>query len=127
VPDTLPCHFSAEGFDLREGRGAAAGSGGMERKAGSGEAEALKRLETLRPRHQRLVTERIRAEADVERLAAELEAARARARAELGTDDEDALRRMIAEAQAENARAVEDFAAQIQAIDARLRRLAQEG
>lgn len=99
----------------------------MDRKGTGSEAEALKRLEALRPRHRRLVEERIRAEGDVERLAAELEAAKAQARAELGTDDEDALRRLIAQAEAENARAVEDFGAQIQAIDARLRRLAEEG
>ena len=96
------------------------------KREGPGEAEALKRLEALRPRYERLRTERIRAEAEVERLAAELDAARARARDELGTDDEAALAAMIAAAEAENARAVDDFAAQVRAVDARLARLAED-
>lgn len=92
-------------------------------KAPGGEAEALRRLEALRPRYEQLRTERIRAEGDVERLAAELEAARAEAREELGTDEEAAIRAMIAEAEAAHERAVTEFAEQVQAIDARLARL----
>lgn len=90
-----------------------------------GEAEALRRLEALRPRYEQLRTERIRAEGDVERLAAELDAARAEARDELGTDDEATIRAMIAEAEAAHAEAVAEFAERVQAIDARLARLAK--
>ena len=88
-----------------------------------GEAEALRRLEALRPRYEQLRTERIRAEGDVERLSAELDVARAEAREELGTDDEAAIRAMIAEAEGAHARAVDEFAERIRAIDARLARL----
>ena len=95
----------------------------MNRAKAGGEAEALRRLEALRPRYEQLRTERIRAEGDVERLAAELDAARAEARDELGTDDEAAIRAMIAEAEAVHARAVSEFAERVQAIDARLARL----
>ncbi len=65
--------------------------------------EALRRLEALQPAYERLRADRIRAESDVERLTAELAAARAQAREELGTDDEAEIRRMIEEARAENA------------------------
>ena len=97
----------------------------MTRGKADGETEALRRLEALRPRYEQLRTERIRAEGEVERLTAELEAARAEAREELGTDDEAAIRAMIAEAEAEHARAVAAFAEKVQAIDARLARLAK--
>ena len=91
----------------------------------AGDAEALRRLEALRPRYEQLRVERIRAEGEVERLGAELEAARADARDELGTDDEAAIRAMIAEADAAHARAVAAFADRVQAIDARLAKLAK--
>ncbi|WP_245442923.1 hypothetical protein [Methylobacterium terrae] len=88
---------------------------------GSGsDVEALKRLEALQPAYERLRADRIRAESDVERLTAELAAARAQAREELGTDDEAEIRRMIEEARAENARRVEDFAQALRAVQDRL-------
>lgn len=87
------------------------------------DADNLKRLETLRPEFERLRTERIRAEGEIQRLTRELDAARELARAELGTDDEAAIRAMIEEARARNAAMVEDFAAALDAIDARLSEL----
>jgi hypothetical protein len=86
----------------------------------SPEAEALRRLEALQPAYERLRADRIRAESDVERLTAELAAARAQAREELGTDDETEIRRMIEEARAENARRVEAFAQALRAVQDRL-------
>lgn len=92
--------------------------------AGSREAgpdvEALRRLEALQPAYERLRADRIRAESDVERLTAELAAARAQAREELGTDDEAEIRRMIEEARAENARRVEAFAQALRGVQDRL-------
>ncbi|ACA20553.1 hypothetical protein M446_6287 [Methylobacterium sp. 4-46] len=92
----------------------------MERSRTSQETEALRRLEALRPAYERLRADRIRAEGDVERLSAELEAARAQAREELGTDDEAAIRAMIEEVRAENARRVEAFAQALRAVQAEL-------
>ncbi|KMO20944.1 hypothetical protein [Methylobacterium platani] len=89
------------------------------RETGS-DVEALKRLEALQPAFERLRADRIRAESDVERLTAELAAARAQAREELGTDDEAEIHRMIEEARAENARRVEDFAQALRAVQDRL-------
>lgn len=86
----------------------------------SPDLEALRRLEALQPAYERLRADRIRAESDVERLTAELAAARAQAREELGTDDEAEIRRMIEEARAENARRVEAFAQSLRAVQARL-------
>jgi hypothetical protein len=84
------------------------------------DVEALRRLEALQPAYERLRADRIRAESDVERLTAELAAARAQAREELGTDDEAEIRRMIEEARAENARRVEAFAQSLRAVQDRL-------
>ncbi|WP_407527215.1 hypothetical protein [Methylobacterium oryzisoli] len=98
----------------------------MDRSRTSQEAEALKRLEALRPAYERLRADRIRAESDVERLTAELEAARAQAREELGTDDEAAIRAMIEAARAENARAVEAFAQGLREVQERLDRLSDK-
>ncbi|MGY2050869.1 hypothetical protein [Methylobacterium sp. JK268] len=91
----------------------------------SQESEALRRLEGLRPEYERLRAERIRAESDVERLSAELEAARAQAREELGTDDEAAILRMIEETRSENARRVEAFARALRDVEERLAGLAE--
>ena len=89
--------------------------------------DTARRLDELRPAYERLTAARIRAEGEVERLAAELEAARHLAREELGTDDEGEIARLIEAARAENAAAVEAFAAELQAIDARLGRLGEDG
>ncbi|TGE01194.1 hypothetical protein [Methylobacterium nonmethylotrophicum] len=84
------------------------------------DVEALRRLEALQPAYERLRADRIRAESDVERLTAELAAARAQAREELGTDDEAEIRRMIEEARADNALRVEAFAQALRAVQDRL-------
>ena len=84
-------------------------------------SENLKLLDQLRPSFEKLRTERIRADSEIERLEAELEAARALAREELGTDDEDEIRRMVEAMEAENSALVEAFAATLRGIEARLK------
>ena len=92
-----------------------------------GEADTLRQLEELRPAYERLRTEAIRAEGDIERLTAELDAARAAARDVLGTDDEAEIARLIAEAKAGNAARVEAFAALVRGLEGELARLESEG
>ena len=87
------------------------------------EADNLRRLEEMRATYDRLRTERIRAEGEVERLSLELERARASAKALFGTDDQEEIAGLIAEARARNTERVAAFAAQIQDIEARLQRL----
>ncbi len=83
-------------------------------------ADPLKRLEEMRASFERLRTERIRAEGEIERLSRELEAAEAEARAAFGTTDEVAIRRSLDAARAENAALVEDFADRLRRIGRRL-------
>jgi len=90
------------------------------------DSDNLKRLEALRPAFERLRTERILAEGEIERLTKELEAARQLALQELGTDDEAEIARMIAAARDRNTAMVEEFATLIRDIDARLQRLGTE-
>lgn len=89
-------------------------------------ADGLSRLDELRPVFERLKAERIRAESEVERLTRELDAARRSAREAFGTDDEEEIRRMVADAEARNAAAIDDFAAALRAIEERLARLRDE-
>lgn len=91
------------------------------------DADTLRRLEELRAAHDRLRTERIRAEGDVERLTREWDAARAEARAAFGTDDEAALQARIEDLRARNAREVDAFAEKLRAIEARLGELGAIG
>ncbi len=91
-----------------------------------GDADTLKQLEELRPAYERLRTEAIRAESDIERLTAELDAARRAAREALGTDDEAEIARLIAAAKAENAARVEAFATLVRGLEARLAQLESE-
>jgi predicted nucleic acid-binding Zn-ribbon protein len=91
------------------------------------EADTLRQLEELRPAYERLRREAIRAEGDIERLTAELEAARAAAREALGTDHEAEIARLIAVAKAENAARVEAFAALVRGLEGELARLESEG
>lgn len=84
------------------------------------DSESLGRLEDLRPVFERLKADRIRAESDIERLTRELDEARRLARQELGTDDEDEIRRMIAAAEAETEAAVAAFSAALEAVAAKL-------
>ena len=90
------------------------------------DSENLQRLEELRPLYEALKAERIWAESDIARLARELDAAREAARAQLGTDDEDEIRRMIEAARARNTEAVEAFAALLDGIAARLAPVAED-
>ena len=91
------------------------------------EADTLRQLEELRPAYERLRREAIRAEGDIERLTAELEAARAAAREALGTDDEAEIARLVATAKAENAARVEAFGDLVRGLEARLAKLEGEG
>jgi hypothetical protein len=91
------------------------------------EADTLRQLEELRPAYERLRTEAIRAEGDIERLSAELDAARAAARAALGTDDEAEIARLIADARAENTARVEAFGTLVRGLEERLAKLEREG
>jgi hypothetical protein len=84
------------------------------------EPDDLKRLDALRPAFERLKAERILAEGEIERLRRELEAARAEARAAIGTDDLDEIRLRIEAARARNAALIDAFAAEVRAIEARL-------
>ncbi len=90
------------------------------------DSENLQRLEELRPLYEALKAERIRAESDIERLTRELDEARQSALEQLGTDDEDEIRRMIEAARARNTEAVEAFAAMLRGIAARLEPMAED-
>jgi phage shock protein A len=83
----------------------------------------LRRLEELRATYERLRTERIRAESEVERLTAELERMREQARAAFGADDEGEIARLVEAARARNDALVSEFAALIAALEARLQSL----
>jgi hypothetical protein len=80
----------------------------------------------MRAAYDRLRTERIRAEGEVERLGRELEQARAEARAAFGTDDEGEIEALIDAARARNAALVDEFASLLRGIEARLRELAED-
>jgi hypothetical protein len=90
------------------------------------ETDQLRRLEEMRKTFDRLRAERIRAEGEVERLTRELEEARALALSELGTDDEAAIRDLIEEAQARNAKLTEEFGVALREVEARLKQLGDE-
>ncbi|WP_262268058.1 hypothetical protein [Microvirga yunnanensis] len=90
------------------------------------ETDQLRRLEEMRKTFDRLRAERIRAEGEVERLARELEEARALALSEFGTDDEGQLQGLIEDAQARNAKLAEEFAAALREVETRLKQLGDE-
>jgi len=90
------------------------------------ESDSLRRLEELRKTFDRLRADRIRAEGEVERLARDLDEAKALARAELGTDDEAEIRSLIEAAVTQNAQLVEEFAAALRNVETRLRQLGEE-
>lgn len=90
------------------------------------ESDSLRRLEDLRKTFDKLRAERIRAEGEVERLARDLEEARQLAKAELGTDDDAEIQRLIEHALAENARMVEEFGVSLREVETRLRQLGDE-
>ena len=90
------------------------------------DADHLRRLEDMRAAYDRLRTERIRAEGEAERLGRELEQARAEARAAFGTDDEGEIEALIDAARARNAALVDEFAALLRGVEARLRELVED-
>ncbi|WP_134499851.1 hypothetical protein [Microvirga pakistanensis] len=90
------------------------------------ESDSLRRLETLRKTFDKLRADRIRAEGEVERLARDLDEAKALARAELGTDDEVEIRALIEAATAQNAKLVDEFDAALRDVETSLRRLGDE-
>ena len=92
----------------------------MSAKTARSGGDSLKLLDELRPAFERLRTERIRAEGEIERLSRELDAAEAEARAAFGTDDEADIRRLVDAVRAENAALVEDFAERLRRIGRRL-------
>jgi len=90
------------------------------------ETDQLRRLEEMRKTFDRLRAERIRAEGEVERLARDLEEARALALSELGTDDEGQIQALIEDAQAKNAKRAEEFSQALREVEARLKQLGDE-
>jgi hypothetical protein len=90
------------------------------------ESDNLKRLEEMRSTFDKLRSERIRAEGEVDRLTRELEHARELAKAEFGTDDEAEIQRLIETALAQNARLVEEFGAALRDVEVRLKQLGGE-
>jgi DNA-binding ferritin-like protein len=90
------------------------------------ETDQLRRLEEMRKTFDKLRSERIRAEGEVERLTRELEEAQELARVELGTDDEATIQSMIEDAQALNAKLAEEFSGALREVEARLRQLGDE-
>ncbi len=90
------------------------------------ETDNLRRLEEMRATFDKLRAERIRAEGEVERLARELEEAQSLAKAELGTDDEVEIQRLIETALAQNAKLIEEFGSALRDVEARLRQLGDE-
>ncbi|MCG7394820.1 hypothetical protein MHY87_18125 [Microvirga sp. ACRRW] len=90
------------------------------------ESDSLRRLEDMRKTFDKLRAERIRAEGEMERLARDLNEAKALAKAELGTDDETEIRNLIEAAAAQNAKLVEEFGAALRDVEMRLKQLGEE-
>jgi hypothetical protein len=90
------------------------------------ESDNLRRLEEMRAAFDKLRAERIRAEGEVERLTRELEEARVLAKAELGTDDDAEIRRLIETALTENAKLIAEFGDALRDVETRLRQLGDE-
>ena len=86
-------------------------------------ADNLCRLEEMRATYERLRTERIRAETEVDRLAADLALVRESARTAFGTDDEGEIGQLIEAARARNAELVAQFETLVRDLDARLKAL----
>ena len=90
------------------------------------ETDQLRRLEEMRKAFDKIRSERIRAEGEVERLSRELEEARALALSELGTDDAAEIQKLIEEAQARNAKLAEEFGTALRDVETRLKQLGDE-
>jgi predicted RNase H-like nuclease (RuvC/YqgF family) len=93
---------------------------------GRPDTDNIRRIEQMRTTFDRLRTERIRAESEVERLERELEQAREAARAAFGTDDEHEIGRAVEAARAKNTQLVEEFGSLLRDIESRLRALGDQ-
>jgi|1185.fasta_scaffold228687_2 hypothetical protein len=93
---------------------------------GRPDTDNIRRIEQMRATYDRLRTERIRAESDVERLERELAQAREAARAMFGTDDEHAIGVAIEEARTRNTQLVEEFGSLLRDIESRLHALGDD-
>lgn len=83
--------------------------------------KALEReLDALKKEYERLREERVRNEQNLENLTRQLAELEARAQAEYGTSDPEALEKLLAERRAENARLVEEYKRHVQDIQAGL-------
>ncbi len=78
-------------------------------------------IEQLRERYDRLNHRKTEAQTLLKSAESELERIRADARDKFGTDDVDALKKMLAELEAENLRRREAYQKQLDAIDAALK------
>jgi predicted nucleic acid-binding Zn-ribbon protein len=90
------------------------------------DTDNIRRIEQMRATFDRLRTERIRAESDVERLEQDLAQAREAARAMFGTDDEHEIGRAIETARSKNAQLVEEFGSLLRDIESRLKGLGDD-
>jgi hypothetical protein len=90
---------------------------------GRPDTENTRRIDKMRTTFERLRTERIRAESEVERLERELEEARVEARTLFGTDDDAVIQAGIDAARARNEQALDAFEKLLTDIEARLRGL----
>lgn len=86
----------------------------------SKDSDNIARLEALRPAYERLRDQKIRADAEVERAAADLEKAKEAARRIAGTDSEDEIRTQIKANYEKNTAAVNEFEAVIASVQAEL-------
>lgn len=84
------------------------------------DSDNIARLERLRPRYEKLRDQKIRADAEVERAASELDKAKEHARKVAGTDDEDAIRSQIRDNYERNTQAVDEFERAMAAVEAEL-------
>jgi hypothetical protein len=90
------------------------------------DTDNIRRIEQMRATFDRLRTERIRAESEVERLEQDLARAREAARTTFGTDDETEIGRAIEVSRAKNAQLVDEFASLLRDIESRLKSLGDE-
>jgi hypothetical protein len=81
----------------------------------------IETIEQLRERYDRLNHRKTEAQTLLKSAESELERIRADARDKFGTDDLDALKKMLAELEAENLRRREAYQKQLDAIDAALK------
>jgi hypothetical protein len=110
-------------FDLFEAALRSAAEHDAMTDTGRLDTENARRIDAMRTAFERLRTERIRAESEVERLERELGEAREQARALFGTDDEAVIQAEIDAAKARNAQTLDAFEALLGDIAARLRGL----